>query len=135
MKNLKNILCLLLGAILILSFAACGEPTTGGDSNEVNQQSDAATENTQAETEKEWQKFLADYDAWADDYIELVKKYEANPTDTTILNDYTQKASEVSQWSQDADKISEELVNSPEDLAEYTAELNKIAEKLADVAQ
>lgn len=83
----------------------------------------------------EWKKFIKEYDAWVDDYIELVQKYSKNPTDPSLLQKYTKMAAEVATWAQKADKISKELQDSPEEAAKFAAELQKISLKLAKAAK
>jgi len=50
------------------------------------------TENTSADCDK----FMKDYEAFLNSYIKLLKKYKANPTDATILNEYTEAVEEAS---------------------------------------
>lgn len=80
-----------------------------------------------------WKQFLKDYEAWVDDYIVVLKKYKENPTDTSILSDYSEMVSEMVDWSDKADEIELELENTDAAL-EYSAELLRIAGKLAEVA-
>ena len=80
-----------------------------------------------------WKQFLKDYEAWVDDYIVILKKYKENPTDTSILSDYSEMVSELADWSDKADKIELELEDSDAAL-EYSAELLRIAGKLAEAA-
>lgn len=87
-------------------------------------------ENTGAE---EWRQFLKDYEAWVDDYIAIVKKYKDNPTDMSILTDYTNMVSEMADWAERADEIELELEDTDAAL-EYSSELLRIAAKLAEAA-
>ena len=92
------------------------------------------TTSTQSSTDdKHWKQFLEDYENWVDDYIEIVKKYSENPTDTSILSDYSEMVTELAEWQTEAEKLEEELEDaSPEELAEFSAELLKIAAKIAE---
>lgn len=63
----------------------------------------------------------------------ILKKYKENPTDTSILSDYSEMVSEMVDWSDKADEIELELENTDAAL-EYSAELLRIAGKLAEVA-
>lgn len=80
-----------------------------------------------------WKQFLKDYEAWVDDYIAIVKKYKNNPTDMSILSDYTEMVSEMAEWSEKADEIELELEDTDEAL-EYSKEVLRIAGKLAEAA-
>lgn len=49
-------------------------------------------------------QFCSDYEAFADEYVALMKKYKANTSDATILSEYTEmlsKASEMQESSKD----------------------------------
>ncbi len=94
--------------------------------------SDAA-DTTSNKTKAEWKQFLKDYEAWVDDYIAIVKKYKNNPTDMSILSDYTDMVSEMAEWTKRADEIELDLEDTSEAL-EYSAELLRIAGKLAEAA-
>lgn len=41
-------------------------------------------------------KFMKNYEAFINSYINLIKKYKANPTDATILSEYTEALEKVS---------------------------------------
>lgn len=76
-----------------------------------------------------WRQFLKDYEAFVDDYIAFMKKYQANPTDMTLLSDYADMMTRVSEWSENADEFSDEL-NDPSELAEYAKEYVRILTKM-----
>ncbi len=128
---MKKLICLLLGLMLVFALAACGEPETD-DGNTGSAESVAAAVEGDAD---DWEKFLDDYEKWVDDYVALMEKYEQNPTDMSILNEYTEMLSDLTEWSNNADDISAELAKSPEDLAEYTKRLGEILEKLTGVIE
>ena len=72
-------------------------------------------------------------DGSTDQTEEIIKKYKVNPTDMSILSDYTKMASKAADWSARADEIELELKDTQEAL-EYSAELLRIAAKLAEAA-
>lgn len=147
-----------IGIILIVSLmlmlAACGEVTVVTDSTQTQtlpvenaeNEPDTSTEVETVETEPtasleeepeetvEWRQFLQEYEAWVDDYISIVKKYEENPTDMTILTDYMEMLSNLTQWTQKADNIQGSILDTNEAL-EYSKEMLRIAGKLAEVGQ
>lgn len=138
---MKKFLLLMSVVLLLFSLTACGgENVENADIKpsesvvQVESGDDAINSENQVvsnETENvEWKQFLKEYNEWVDDYIVLLKKYNANPTDATILSDYTEMMNDLTEWSARADKITKELESSPEAVAEYAAELAKIAEKL-----
>lgn len=114
-------------------------PAEGSDEAEedaISSEEDSAeseVEDTAADN-AEWREFLADYEAWVDDYIEIVLKYKENPTDMTILSDYTEMLSELSDWSERSTEIALELEDTTAAL-EYSAELSRIAGKATEAAK
>ena len=123
---MKRLIVIALSAALIFALCACGSTEKAP--------TDPPAETVLEET-SEWEVFIAEYDAWVDKYIEIVNKYKADPTDTSILTDYTEMAGQVAEWSTKAESFTEELKNSPKDAEKYAAELLKIANKLAAAAQ
>ncbi len=148
---MKKILSLILVVSTAIALVACGGTSASSDKEQVENQAavvekDAEnvaveenedTEVTGAEEgEKvEWKEFLEEYEAWVDDYIEITKKYKNNPSDVTILSDYTSMMTEMADWTTKTEDMEKELEEaSPDELIEYSAELVRIAAKLADVA-
>ena len=117
---MKKIVLCIIALMMVLGLCACTTANT--------------SDNPSAE-KAEWEKFIDDYNKWTDEYVEIVNKYKANPTDTSILTDYTEMTSEVTEWADKADTITEELSNSPSDAAKFAEELLKISNKLAKAAQ
>lgn len=88
---------------------------------------------TKSKSSVNWKEFLKEYEDWVDDYIELVKKYEKNPNDTSLLTEYTEQMGKIASWSEKADKVKVDLANNPDDLAEYTKTLSRILNKLSKI--
>ncbi len=147
---MKKFIASILSFIFILSLAACGNENTPANetisNNDVVSETDdgasleaysetevSSSENETSSDDAEWKQFLKDYEAWVDDYIEIVNKYKADPTDMSILSDYTEMVSEMATWSERADEIELELEDTNAAL-EYSAELLRIAGKLTEVA-
>ena len=84
-------------------------------------------------TNIEWKQFLKDYEKWVDDYVVLVKKYNDNPLDMSLLSDYTNSMVKMAEWAEKADKIELELSDTPEALAEYLTTLSRIINKLSGI--
>ncbi|MCL2078938.1 MAG: hypothetical protein FWH17_03740 [Oscillospiraceae bacterium] len=80
-----------------------------------------------------WQQFLKDYEKWIDDYVAFMKKYQANPTDLSLLTDYLSYMEKLTEWSQRAGDAELELANNPEALKEYSETLARILLKLNDI--
>ena len=78
-----------------------------------------------------WRQFLADYEKWANDYIDFMVKYRnANSSDiASMASDYSRLYSEGEDWAKRADDIKGQLSGS--DLTEYLDMLARIHKKLA----
>lgn len=126
---MKRFFGLVMACVMALSLVACGEePSRGATSTPVMDEPSATTST--------WKEFLTEYDACVDRYIEMTQKYQKNPTDPTLLADYTKMAEEAGEWATRAQKLENELKGaSASELAEYTAQLKPIVENLAKVVQ
>lgn len=103
------------------------------DDNENEDTEDVEDTDYDTSDDANWKQFLKDYEAWVDDYIVVLKKYKENPTDASILSDYSEMVSEMVDWSDKADEIELELEDTDAAL-EYSAELLRIAGKLSEAA-
>lgn len=116
----------------ILEDATNKESNVPYETEYENDEIEASSDNNSTSNE-DWRQFLKDYEAWVDDYIAIVKKYKDNPADMSILSDYTEMVSEMTNWVEKADKIELELDDTDAAL-EYSAELLRIAAKLGEAA-
>lgn len=106
---MKKLFAAILVVVMIVSLCACSKET-------------------------KWKAFIKEYNKWADEYIALVEKAKANPSDPSILSESVAMAQEAAEWSAKADEIAEELED-PDEAAKFAAELLKISAKLAKAAQ
>jgi len=108
MKNFK----IILGVITIVSFILLGcnntsnqnsakQPTTDSvvstsdtTKNSVDVSANSGTVSSSADCEA----FLKGYDKFADKYIVMMKKMKANPSDPSLMSEYTGVLTEVSEW-------------------------------------
>lgn len=136
---MKKFLALLLFVVLVFTISACGSETTTDVSTQEDatvvssQEADAPVQETSDTIE--WKEFLSEYEAWVDQYIVMMKKYKENPSDLTLLADYSNMMTEMADWAEKTEKMQVELENaSSAELAEYSAALAKIAAKIAQAA-
>ena len=104
------------------------------EAKDVSSKNEASEDNSSKDkttSDDAWRNFLKEYEEWVDKYIAVIKKYNANPTDLSILTEYTSLMTELADWTAEADDISDSIVD-VEDAAEYSAELIRIAAKLAE---
>ena len=151
---MKKVLAMLIALTMILCMVSCaGTPDTQTETEKITETNAPATETPETEepetevpvTEEpeteapettensyDWRQFLKDYEAWVDDYITFMDKYNANPTDLTLLSDYSKMMTEYAEWSTKVDEMDDDLSDS--EAIEYATELSRIAAKLADAA-
>ena len=95
----------------------------------VNEKSDSANAD-------DWRQFLKDYEAWADSYVEFLKKYKENPTNAKLLAEYGKYMDKMVEWSDKADKY-QKAFNSDdlpsEYFTEYMTTLGRILDKLSKI--
>jgi len=121
------------------SSAAETPAVTKEDEQVVDSKVESVSENTSSQSvivehgEEKWRVFIKEYEAFVDEYIELVKKYKENPADLSILSEYTATATKMAEWTQKSNEVQDELKDTEEAL-KFSAELLRIAGKLAEAA-
>jgi hypothetical protein len=70
-------------------------------------------------------QFYADYEAFVDSYIKLLKKYKANPSDATIVAEYSEAASRAASLETDASGCAD---------SKYAGKIIALQQKLAKAA-
>ncbi|MDR0854474.1 MAG: DUF4190 domain-containing protein [Clostridiales Family XIII bacterium] len=75
-----------------------------------------------------YKQFLEEYEAWVDNYIALLEKYQNDPTDLSILDDYTAMTKDMLEWSEKAEQIQGDLTG--DDLIDYMETMTRITKKL-----
>ena len=85
------------------------------------------------EEKAEWESFIEEYNAFADEYVQIFQKYKENPADLNLLNDLSTFATKATEFADKAAKITKELINYPEDAVKFAAELVDITKKLATI--
>jgi uncharacterized protein YktB (UPF0637 family) len=84
---------------------------------------------TSSTANTEWKKAMDEYEKFVNDYVRFMKKYKANPTDMSLLTQYTSMTQKVTTFADSITKIQGNLSGS--DLAAFTTRYTKIAAKLA----
>ncbi len=92
--------------------------SSGASSQSLDESSDETTTNFDCD------QFIRDYSDFADSYVKLMKKYKANPNDTSIVSDYTEAAQKALEMQKNASLCSD---------PKYAAKLIEIAKKIASV--
>ena len=79
----------------------------------------------------EWRQFLKDYEAWVDDYVALMEKYNEDPENLELLNESVALAMDALEWANRADELEDDIPL--EDISEYLETLSRILQKIYDV--
>ena len=88
MKKMTTIFGMVLSFTLLLS--SCG----GSSSESTSAEDEEVAEGSSSDCEQ----FISDYEDFADSYIEVMEKVQADPTDESVLQEYTEmmnKATEI----------------------------------------
>ena len=135
---MKKILSLICSLALIFSLVACNTENNIKQENLSNQNpqinGEASDISNESSSSAEWRQFLKEYEEWVDKYIVVYNKYKSNPSDLSILSDYTDMAAQLVEWSEKTENVQKELESaSSEELAEYSKELLRIAGKMTEI--
>ena len=76
--------------------------------------------------------FLDSYEAYIDEYIEFLKKYNADPTSLTLLAEYGKMLEKMEDLDEKAEAYDEDTMNDV-DLAYYLEVMNRCNQKLLSV--
>lgn len=152
----KRIFAILLVLAMVLSFSACGivEDTTGDENVSFEEKNDTVTkgteetagkqeetkpvETTEAEVsdaiDPEFKKAMDAYVEFYEDYVSFMKKYQKNPTDLSLLTEYTTMMADAAEMEQKFADWDQDEMNAAE-LQYYLDVSAKVLKLLAEVAQ
>lgn len=161
--KMKKLLSLLLVTAMLLSLAACdiGAPDTNKPQNPTTAPTDAPTLPSDEETTpeptvaeettpeptadeanktddntigKEFKAAMDSYEKFIDEYVTILKKYQKDPTDLSILTDYAKYMGEYADMMQKFEKWENEDLNAAE-TAYYLEVQTRVTKKLLEVAE
>lgn len=85
------------------------------------------------EVTPELKEFLDSYEAFMNEYVEFLKQYQANPTDATLISEYTQYMTKLLELEQKANEYqSSESQMSTADYNYYIDSMARIEKKLIE---
>jgi len=152
MKNIMTILAVILfTSITLTSYGACKQADLNGDVSDffsfnevsnafgqgnIDKDKDKAKSVTSTSSKSEitesnpsmsvdCDKFIQDYTAFVNSYIKVLKKYKANPSDATILSEYSKMAQKAAKLQANASSC-----NDAKNAAKIMELSNKIAKAL-----
>lgn len=114
------------------------QDNVAADTNEENSTSNETTNNESSGLvdgmRPEFKEAMDSYEAFYDEYCDFMKKYKANPTDMTLLGEYTNMVSKLADMDAKFNAWDESTMNAAE--LKYYAEVNnRVAQKLLEVSQ
>lgn len=148
---MKKLLSLFLLSMLILTLTACGGDMNGDketpevlneDTNVSNIESQddisssASKENTENDEElnSDFKTAIDKYENFMNEYVAFMKRYKANPSDLSLLADYSEYMSKYVDFVASFDEWGNKDLNSAE-LAYYIEVQARVSKKLLEVAQ
>jgi hypothetical protein len=90
------------------------------DNSASAEDSDSSTDDS-----SDCDQFITDYEEFVTDYIKVLKKYKANPSDTSILTEYTELAQKASEMQSQANDCTD---------PKYATRLLQLSNKMAKAA-
>ena len=103
------------------------EKFASGTSSSQSSEEESEEETSSSSYSGDCDRFLKNYEKFITDYIAILKKYKANPTDMSIMSDYTEMVSEATKWAD----FNEDCANDPSFIGKYTELQMKIANAAA----
>jgi hypothetical protein len=73
---------------------------------------------------KDWEKVLDSYEKVVNDYVTVVKKYQADPTDVTVMTEFASMGAKAQELADELEKLESDI--SGADLAEFTTRYTEI---------
>ena len=129
---MKKILALLLAVVMLLSLAACDIDTKSDNKNNPGISNNNKDNYDSDEIRPEFKEAMDAYEAFYDEYCDLLSKYYANPTDMSLLTQYTELMSKAVDMDEAFAKWESEDLNN-EELKYYLEVNNRVIQKLLDV--
>ncbi len=135
---------LILSGIIAMTLASCGGSTETEAQDSLDdlmenyeenlEETDASTQEDEVEIaddsspSDEWNETLDDYEEYVDNYVSLIKKQKADPTDMSIMTEYQELMQKGTKWSTKMSEMSSDF--GPEQLSR----MQKIQSKLSKAA-
>ena len=152
---MKKLIALILMIVLVSSMSACGKSDDKKDevkqdevvvNQDVNKEDTTIKEEEEEEKQEEtkeesnlkdgmrieFKEAMDAYEAFYDDYIEIMKKYNQNPLDSQIIDEYTQMLEDLSEMEDKFAKWEDEDLND-EEMKYYLALNERITTKLLNM--
>ncbi len=82
----------------------------------------------------EFKSAMDSYESFMTEYVDYMKKYKANPSDISLLSEYSKYVSKYADMCKEFDKWKDKQLN-PDEMAYYVDVQARVSKKLLEVAQ
>lgn len=127
---MKKQTLLIVAGITAITFASCGgaeeNPIPNEGSNEMMEMGQPDEDESSASDE--WNEVLDGYEDYVDDYVAIIKKQKADPSDMTIMTEYQELMQKGTTWTTKMSEMSSDFG------AEQVTRMLEIQSKLASAA-
>lgn len=123
------------GDDVIEKYSDDGDDVSENNSDDISSENDTNVEASESEensndeiessTSNDCDQFIKDYEKFVNSYIVIIKKMKANPSDMSIMNEYTEMASNAATMQSDAANCTD---------AKYVTKLSQLVTKMANAA-
>lgn len=93
--------------------------------NSITESTEASSNSNTSSSNVDCDQLLQDYEDFVNSYIKVLKKYKANPTDASILNEYTEAVQKASEIQSNISSCSD---------AQYASKIMELNNKIAKAA-
>ena len=108
-----------LSMVLFVLFSSYGNSDTKINESFANTYDNIISESVDDDCDT----WLKNYERFVDKYIVVIKKYKANPSDASVMTEYSQLASEAARWAGKTPDCSD--AKHVQKMAEIAAKLSK----------
>lgn len=108
--------------------------TADTNTDTTTQETDEKKESNESGIRSDFKSAMDSYEKFFDEYVAIMKKYANNPSDMSILGDYTKYMGKYAEMMSDFEKWESEDMNAAE-TAYYLEVQGRITKKLLEVAQ
>ena len=127
---MKKQTLLIVAGITAITLASCGgaveKPIPNEGSNEMMEMGQPDEDESSASDE--WNEVLDGYEDYVDDYVAIIKKQKADPSDMTIMTEYQELMQKGTTWTTKMSEMSSDFG------AEQVTRMLEIQSKLASAA-
>jgi len=125
---MKKALILMLALVFATAFLFVG---CNGDDDNGNDNGNGNGNGLVANDVAEWQVFINDYEAFVDQYIDMMTRMAEDPTDPELIDELTEMMEEVTTWEARIPEIADSIEDEDE-MEQFLDEIARVSEKMME---